>query len=64
MEFGADVCDPFSEAPGLRQGFYSQKHRVFQDWWESKGKLPIPEGCVILIMRVFHWSYGESSVAK
>ena len=48
--FGSDVSNAFGEAPPPKQGFFIRPDRAFRDWWESKGRPPIPEGWVVPVL--------------
>jgi hypothetical protein len=49
--FGADVSNPFAEAPLPKQGFYIHPHRDFWEWWgKHKHNPPLANGEVIPIL--------------
>ncbi len=49
--FGADVSNPFAEAPPPKQGFYIHPDRAFWEWWVNhKHDPPLANGEVIPIL--------------
>ncbi len=51
LVFGADVSDPFAEAPPPKQGFYIRPDKAFNEWWvKHKKRTPIPSGHVIPVL--------------
>jgi hypothetical protein len=51
LVYGADVSNAFAKAPAPKQGFFIYPDWAFKDWWvNKKGKPPITNGHVILVL--------------
>jgi hypothetical protein len=51
LVYGADVLNPFAEAPPPKQGFYIYPNRAFHEWWERHLlRPPLSPGEVIPVL--------------
>lgn len=46
---GADASNAFAEAPPPKAPLYVKVDKPFREWWEAKGRPPIPEGHVLRV---------------
>ena len=48
---GCDASNAFAEAPPPKHPLYVRIDRPFREWWESKGRPPIPSGYVLPVQK-------------
>ena len=50
LVIGADASNAFAEAPPPVAPLYVTIDQQFREWWENKGREPIPEGYVVQVL--------------
>ena len=50
LVIGADASNAFAEAPPPVAPLYVTVDQQFREWWENKGREPIPEGYVVQVL--------------